>query len=244
MKRPLHFVGDAITNATHNPLIYFIAALFIGVGVNVISARIPESDVVFWIAVAVLGLMMLLISSRWFDPFWLTDRDRNRVVTVKGLTRKFKGLVVFVSVGGGAATARKAIEFHSEELRCVWAFHSVLSLGNADELKREFGSRVKPVPLSDEEFNNPSVIKDRIEEEVFANLPESWTESDVIIDITGATKLATAGAFLAGLPRNRHLQFVPPAQINAAGQGITPAEPLEIDISYTLKPVKRPPAAP
>jgi hypothetical protein len=70
-------------------------------------------------------------------------------------------------------------------------------------------------------------------------MPEHFFEDDIIIDITGGRKLTTAGAFLAGLPKGRHLEVINPKPTSADQHGPIPDDPLEIDISFDVKADRR-----
>ena len=88
-------------------------------------------------------------------------------------------------------------------------------------------------------FEDPEQVKDAIEDKVYGELPAGMRPDDIVIDITGGRKTTTAGAFLAGLPRGRHLEYNSPSEINIRGQGVKPGIPIQISLDYELRKLKR-----
>jgi hypothetical protein len=223
------------------------AAFLLGTSTNLLSAKLTETEGVWWWLV-VLGFPVLFFL--FSGPLNRITLGRFRPSASTEPAEKRKGLVVLASPREGIQTAAKAIEFHRPVLKQIWIVYSRGDLTSSEEaalklrqdLIRENGfkpDQIREIPLSDEAFKDPEEVRSAIESEVYAKLPESLTESDVIIDITGGTKTTTAGALLAGLPEGRRLQFTPPADRNIRGQGISPRDPLEIEIDYKIKKVRR-----
>jgi hypothetical protein len=149
-----------------------------------------------------------------------------------------------VSPGKGSETAAGAIEYHSHSpgFSRVWLVHSDTSKSSAEQLLEELSRRPHLsretfclLHLPDSQFDNPGLVHDLIERAVFRELPEGMTEAEVIVDLTGGMKGTSAGAFLAGLPRGRRLEYVSPATRDSRGRGTRPGEPIEIGIDYKLK---------
>lgn len=150
------------------------------------------------------------------------------------------------SHGEGIATARKAIEYHLPHR--LWVIHSDLSKPDFETDIRDWAvanrhltaSQICPIPLSDEQFEDPGTVQNEIDRKVYGDLPENWLEGDVIIDITGGRKQTTAGAFLAALPPGRRLEVnIPEAVSSEDARGKVPGDPVEIEISRRLKKVGR-----
>lgn len=183
------------------------------------------------------------IASPWLAKVWpkRTVEPNARI----SRANPFRGLVVFVSPGRGSGTAVRAVEYHGAALEHVWLVHSDASRETAEEVLEELSQRphlrremFELVHLADAQFDNPGAVQDLIERVVFQALPEGISETEVIIDLTGGMKGTSAGAFLAGLPRGRRLEYVPAAVKDARGRGTLPGAPIEIGIDFKLKRVR------
>jgi hypothetical protein len=227
--------------------IFLTAATFVlAVSSNLASASLPELTGVCWWFWTLLGpvLFVFAVGRLWTR---LALRELEPTVTSGQPPPPCKGLVVLVSHGYGVATAKKAIEYHQARLERLWMVHSEMSLADAEEIRRELLAAGKlrhgliaPIPLSNADFADPGKVQEAIETNVYGQLPESWRESDVILDITGGQKQTTAGAFLAGLPKGRRLEVNKFAKIDPqTGRGEEPGDPVEITIDYDLKPIRR-----
>jgi len=198
-----------------------------------------------WWASLVLPVVVgvAFIASPWLGKVWpkRTIEPSARISRANSC----RGLVVFVSPGRGSETAVRAVEYHGPALERVWLVHSDASRGTAEGILEELSQRphlrrevFELVHLADAQFDNPGAVQDLIERVVFRDLPEGISERDLLIDLTGGMKGTSAGAFLAGLPRGRRLEYVPAARKDARGRGTRPAEPIEIGIDYKLKRVR------
>ena len=194
-----------------------------------------------WLLPLVLGA--LFIASPWLPKLWPRGRIEARARIYRA--ESCKGLVVLVSPGKGSESAAKAIEYHQATLARAWLVHSDTSREAATALLERLSQRVEfsqgtfcPLHLSDAEFDNPGLVQELIERKVFEQLPEGIGESEVVVDITGGMKGTSAGAFLAGLPQGRRLEYVSPAATDTRGRGTRPGQPIEIGIDYKLKRVR------
>lgn len=193
-----------------------------------------------WVVAIVSGPFVLLfglLAGPWVRRLWQIEPHAKMFVA-----RPARGVVAFVSPGRGSETARRAVEFHGASLERAWLVHSEASREAAEEIVRELSTTehlrrgvFELVALSDPEFGNPGVVSELVNREVFEALPDGLSPEDVIVDVTGGLKGTTAGAFLAGLPRGRRLQYVQPAVRDDRGRGEAPGDPLEIEIDYKLK---------
>lgn len=198
------------------------------------------------VLIAPVPLWLVFIASPWLSRLW----PRRRVEASARIFRPepCRGLVVLVSPGKGSETAAGAIAYHGRfgNLSRVWLLHSDTSEEVARKLSEELSRRpelssesFRLLHLPDSQFDNPGLVHDLIEKAVFQELPGGMTEADVIVDLTGGMKGTSAGAFLAGLPRGRRLEYVSPATRDPRGRGTRPGEPLEIGIDYKLKRLPR-----
>src|SRR5258708_3864132 len=110
--------GRRFCDAGSNPIIYFAASVLLRIALNVLSAE---------------GSIL----SPVFRALW-PWRSREPVSSIRRPGGKYRGVVVLVSVGGGFATARKALSYHGEVMKHAWLIHSEASSGNAETLKSEF----------------------------------------------------------------------------------------------------------
>jgi hypothetical protein len=234
-----------------NPLMYFVAAYFLAVSVNLFSSE-PWLPWVKWgLEVGTpLVILVILLSPAAVRRLWPWGREVEPETTVYE-ARHCRGLVVLASPGPGIATAAKAVDFHSrlgDHLQTVWIFCSDSSGANADKLHRELADahpalEIVMQRMTDAAFQDIESIEERIESEVYASLEaRGWSDSDVILDFTGGTKTTTAGAILAGLPQARRMEFVPADRRDAEGRVIDPlaaGNPREIRIDYRMKRVRR-----
>lgn len=235
------FGGRSLWDPGHNPLVYFILALMVGASVNVLSGWLAQTFPVFSASASitiVVGAFIALLFPLIRQSL-LPQRVLEPISSLKVPATKHRGLIAFVSVGGGWATAEAAIRYHKELLVRAWLLHSPASKLNADKLFETFGDLVRLVPMTEEEFGDPEAVKKTIEW-IYAGLRDSsLNASDIVIDITGGTKTTTAGAFLAGLPAERNLQVIRAATKDIDGRALEAGEPIEIDINYALKPIPK-----
>ncbi|MBM4028234.1 MAG: hypothetical protein FJ280_23000 [Planctomycetes bacterium] len=233
-------IRESFWDARRSPLIFFAVAYFFGVSVNLASSLEFVARHKWWILLGVPAVIVIVILSPLFPQVW--PRRRAEPVSTIQPARKYRGLVVFASVGAGIETAIAAIRYQNPEF--VWCFHSDKSQNDAFKLKESFlreglltDEKLRLLRLTDEEFDNPGTVREAIENSVFSVLPEGMTERDVIIDMTGGLKTTTAGAFLAGLSPDRNIEIMKPASTDERGRGQVAGQPLEISISYRLKRV-------
>ncbi len=197
-----------------SPFLFFAAAYLFGISINLASTRISTDArwstilLVGGPALVLLAILAPAVVGRWF-------RDEVRATARYDNPLPHKWLIALASTGSGIATVEKAIQHHLPALEKVWLLCSegegteskpaALALREKLARKEHFPSGdCELVSLSVVDFNTPERVLEAIEK-IYAGLPEDLSPSDVMIDITGGTKPATAGAFLAGLPPGRHL---------------------------------------
>lgn len=237
MKR---YGGRSIWDAGYNPLAYFTIALVVGASVNVISGCIAQLFPVAAPRVSV-GIIVIALVALLFPAIRESLMPRRSLQPISSLKRdatKYRGLIAFVSVGGGSKSAERAIQFHTGTLVRAWLLHSPSSEADAARLKKNYGG-VQLVPLTEAEFEDPEAVKNTIDR-IYSTLHKDGLHTeDVVIDITGGTKRTTAGGFLAGLPEDRNLEVISAEEKDASGHAVTAGDPIEIDISYRVKPLGR-----
>jgi len=240
---------ESLYNPQANPLVFFIAAFCTGISINATSSLLisplakdnKTPALLIAIAFGIPALFALILITPGVLRWWIGDKEFSAAIH---RARHHKGVIAIASIGPGIDTARKAIEYHLPQLEKAWLIcsdgggQSSKPLALALKVELESTINLPPdiielVPLPVNEFEHPEAVKNAIEK-IYENLPENFSEKDVIIDLTGGRKLTTAGAFLAGLPKGRHLEVINPKGTGANGQ-IIPDDPVEIDISFSLK---------
>jgi hypothetical protein len=153
--------------------------------------------------------------------------------------RRHRWLIALASPPPGIGSAEAAIRYHLPQLERVFLLCSRGEPPNSSAAATQLRDRLvnegvlgnpeqmKLVVLSPEEFKDVEVVRAKIDE-IYAGRPGDVEGEDIVIDITGGLKTTTAGAFLAGLPRGRHLEYVSTDAVNVAGYAIRANEPSEI----------------
>ncbi|HXO20896.1 MAG TPA: hypothetical protein VOA87_13350 [Thermoanaerobaculia bacterium] len=241
MKSTLRRLRRGLWEPGASPVTFFVGAFLFAISANLVSSRLQEhSTLASGFVFGIVGLILVVLVSRR----WLADDIRPTVDY--GAPRKHKWLVALASPGGGIATAEKAIRYHLPVLQKVYLVCSrgkepPLSEPAAKDLIKKLEQegllaqgQIELIPLSATAFDDPEAVRSAIEA-LYDLLPEGIAEHEVVIDITGGKKTTTAGAFLAGLPRGRHLEYVPATRVSSEGRGEEPGDPIEIVIDYKLK---------
>lgn len=239
-------IQESFWDVRKNPLVFSSVAYLTAVSSNLASTHVAPEGIMREIVLYGPPLLLIFVI---LSPFLerVVPRRRIQARPTVYAARKYSGLVALASPGGGIETARAAVNYHRPELRVLWLLCSKTSgdaaKGLAADLVRSGSLRtddIHLVVLSDDDFADPERVRSTIESEVYAKLPDGLTEENVIIDITGGKKETTAGAFLAGLPGERHLQVVRALSVDERGRGLVPGPPIEINIAFTIKKAKEP----
>ena len=180
-------------------------------------------------AITVASLLVLLGSA------WLISKVVNRNRPVQPLPGKRsptprKGLIVLVS---NRESLEKAIEYHASALEHCWMVFSGRSETTANDAAEDLeraGKQVHSVKIDD--VYDPIEFRNKIAD-VYANLPKGMTESDVILDFTGMTAVASVGSVLACLNADRPIQYTPP-QFDKDLKPVASKDPIEIVLDYSM----------
>ena len=147
------------------------------------------------LALGGVTLFVRHISSRLRQPIPVLP-DKRRPAPRRGLI----GLV------SSEETIRKALEHHRGALQWVWLVCSEQTLPRAQALRNEITENVAIVLIDD--VYDPAECRCKIDD-IYTHLPDGLTESEVILDFTGMTSVASVGAVLACLNAPRPMQFTP-----------------------------------
>ncbi len=232
-----------LITAERIPLLFYIVGYLLSLSANINSNWLQHNAAARWLLALVVPLAILTLLAppivRRFLPLSPVPTARQH------RAGECQGLVALVSSGDGAATARKAIEYHAATLRRIWLVHSPDSAAEADKLVDDLSRHERlsvrhfeKISLTDKAFGDPEAVRDAIEERVYRRLADIMPpipQSEVVVNIMGGMKQTTAGAFLAALAPGRRIEVVPALTRDDRLRGMTPGDPLEIEIHYTLK---------
>lgn len=180
-------------------------------------------------ALALCGVTLFVrhISSRLRRPI-PTLPDKQRPTPRRGLI----GLV------SSEETIRKAVDYHRGTLQWVWLVCSEQTLLRAQTLRDEMAENVVIVVIDD--VYDPAECRRKIDD-IYTHLPAGLAASEVILDFTGMTSVASVGAVLACLNAQRPMQFTP-GVYNPELQKPQVMEPIEVvlhgDASQALEEVE------
>lgn len=279
-KRP--WIVEAIESPEKHPFAFiFVFTLAISVAGNGISTLLLdtfctwlEANSQFTKASWQFGLVIILVlaialGSTNLAAIWKRLNGRAVIpyqTNVKPLTKTFKGLIVFMSLGADPP-ARTAILHHWQgsngKLKHCWIICGGNSIPAAkdlvDRLHREdniptnfFQSDTKYPNLQDPSqpfslaidndmmMNDPSHIRELIEciYSAAKESPFDLEENEIIIDFTGGLKPTSAGAILAGANPDRRMEYILSDYDPATRKPIN-SRIMEIDIAYKIKPTDR-----
>lgn len=143
---------------------------------------------------------------------------------------KRKGLIVLVS---REETGRSAIDYHIGTLERCWLVCSTAGQSSSAAVNLQShceGKNVAASVVPVKDAFDAMEIRDRVHE-IFATLPDGWTDTDIIADFTGMTAPASVGMVLACLSPSRALQYVT-AQYDAKLNPQIPGPLVEIDLTW------------
>lgn len=176
-----------------------------------------------------IGAFLSIILFGWLLRKFLYRRQLSTFSIGKKKPEQRKGLILLVS---NFLTASAAIETHKELLSKCWLICSDTSEKIGNELRNEFendSTEFEVISIGDLEVFDPVIVKNKVDE-VYSNLPDYFSEQDIILDFTGMTAVASVGAVLACIGKNRPMQYIP-APYNQKLKAVQPLEPIEIELN-------------
>jgi hypothetical protein len=177
-----------------------------------------------------IGSLLVLLAAMWF-----LNRLAHRLHPAPPLPdkkppKKRRGIIFLVS---NEPTIRKALEWHGETLTWCRLICSEQSMPLATKLKAELKEQGKDVELAlVNDVLDPVECRNAVDE-IYAKLRPDLTESDVILDFTGMTAIASVGAVLACLDEQRAIQYTP-GVFDKDLKAIQPRDPVEIVLHWGL----------
>ncbi len=176
-----------------------------------------------------IGALLSIILLGWILRKVLYRRQIETFSIGKKKPHQRKGLILLVS---NILTARTAIELHRDLLTNCWLICSESSEKIGEELQAQYeneSTRFDIIPIKDFDVFDPKILQKEVEN-IYSNVPEFFTEQDIILDFTGMTAVASVGSVLACVGKNRPMQYVP-APYNQNLKAVQPLEPIEIELS-------------
>lgn len=177
-----------------------------------------------------IGSVLTLIGVGWFLSRLAHRLRPAPPLPNKRQPEKRRGMIFLVS---NEPTIRKALEWHGASLRWCWLVCSEQSMPLATKLKNELveqGKRAELVLIND--VLDPVECRNKVDD-IYARLPDGCAESDVILDFTGMTAIASVGAVLACLDERRAIQYTP-GVFNTELKAVQPRDPVEIVLNWGL----------
>lgn len=239
------FGPDVFLDPKKGPIAFVLVSYFLAVSANFGFAFFSCFPWGKWLIG--LGFPLFLLGFIGFTPYvarlWTRLTSSNPQPTILPKAQPCRGLVVLVSPGPGAGSARTAIEYHRPHgLRRVWLLHSETSRPDAEKILAqlravpELESRL--ISLTDSEVLDPETVRNAIENEVFDETSHGLTPAEIVIDITGGQKTTSIGAFLAGMPEGRRIEMVSAGTTDKRGRAMSGGDPFEIVLNYRVKPLR------
>ncbi|MEW6127208.1 MAG: hypothetical protein AB1757_09230 [Acidobacteriota bacterium] len=179
-----------------------------------------------------IGAFLFILFSGWLLRKFLDRHRKTTPLIGKKQPAMRKGLILLVSQ---EAVCKKAIKWHQQILSKCWLVCSAKSNKIGERLKEEFENHstdFEIVPITDTDVFDPLALKWKIEE-IYQNLPQFFSEEDVIVDFTGMPATASVGAVLACFDKDRPIQYTP-APYNEKLEAIEPLNPIEVKIDWSI----------
>lgn len=176
-----------------------------------------------------IGAFLSIILFGWLLKHFLYNRQIAAFSMGKKKPDQRKGLILLIS---NILTAKAAIQFHKELLTHCWLVCSESSEKSGIELKNQYeneSTEFTIIPINDQDVFDPLIFKNEIEK-IYSNLPSFFSEQDIIVDFTGMTAVASVGAVLACVGKDRPMQYVP-APYSQKLKAVQPLEPIEIELN-------------
>ncbi len=218
-----------IINPETLPL-FLIGAIFLSILGDSISKIVffLFGDTITAATTIAVSAVLILFLSLWIIAKRLEKQEKPKVNLDKHPPKAHRGLILLVS---RPEPCRSAINYHQNKLEKCWLICSAQSLSIAQELHQEFSA------LPQVKFSDPIVINDVYDplefyycvKKIYQNLPEGWTQKDIIADFTGMTAQGSVGAVLASSLSKGHLQYTPAEYLEGKPTGRS-LEPMEIVI--------------
>ncbi|HOJ21313.1 MAG TPA: hypothetical protein PLY56_07250 [Armatimonadota bacterium] len=142
---------------------------------------------------------------------------------------KRRGLILMVS---RLEPCEKAIAYHRPVLERCWLICSLQSLEVARTLMKRHPDVCESAPIVINDVHDPLEYRNAADRIYTQELPEGWSEADVIADFLGMTAQGSVGMTLACLSPSRPLQYTVP-HFDNDGKPLEPLDPIEIVLDWS-----------
>ena len=204
---------------------FIIGAIFLSVLGNAVTNFIfsllsvnPTTS----LAVALGSVLIFGISVVLFGK-GLEKLPNSHLIPNKETPAKHRGLILLVS---NFEACKKAIEYHSPDLKYCWVICSNKSSKIAAELREAYPQVKFSDSLIVDDVYDPLSFYKKVKK-IYENLPRDLSEAEVISDFTGMTAHASVGMAFACFSRECELQYTP-AHLDENGKPIGSLNPIEI----------------
>lgn len=209
---------------------FLFGSVFLGVLANAVFSLLTfytgQSSPLPLAAIAI-GSVFIFLSAAWLFTKFLERVQPRPIHAHTHQPSKHRGLILLVS---RLDPCEQAIAYHQPKLEQCWLLCSAQTLPIAQQLQKNHTDVCVEDPIIVNDLNNPLEVKNLIEQR-YTRLPNTWSESDLIVDYTGMTAHCSVGAALACLPSTRHLQYTPALfDENRDPQGS--GQPIEIRLDW------------
>lgn len=212
---------------------FLLSAVLIAAMVNLATNALSEAMGPGW-TVAVLAL--LLVATLTFANVYAGQVRRaiergERVISGRGAPDRHRGLILMPT---RAPTGQQAVDYHRDRLEHLWLIVTPEMREPANQLRtyaESLGVTCHWLELADEydAWGCYQLVREVFQSHALAvNLPPR----EVIADLTGGTKLMTAGMALACGDLNQALQYVPTRYVGA--EPTVPFQPIEVKLGRAI----------
>lgn len=178
----------------------------------------------------IIGSLAVLIGVLWFLSRLAHRLRPAPPIPNKRPPDKRRGIIFLVS---NEPTIRKALAWHAESLEWCWLVCSEQTMPLAAKLRAELTEQGKNAELAlVNDVLDPVECRNTVNG-IYAKLPMGLSESDVILDFTGMTAIASVGAVLACLDEQRAIQYTPGVFDNEL-KAVRPRDPVEIRLNWGM----------
>ena len=209
-------MGDAGANSLTSIFLIMFGAVLIGVissavyGILVLTIGESWKFLALYAVIAFLALIVIGIAISKAIDYLRKDK-----ITIAGEEEQFppyRGLVLLLSPGGGKSD-EPALRRHlntaaNPALERCWVICTSASKPAYESLKNTYGSRVDLIPETLEDSTSIRSTFFCVKSVIDKALAVDISVEDLIVDVTGGTKMMTAGAALACTERDIAIQYV------------------------------------
>ena len=177
------------------------------------------------VVLVVIGVSVWLVSLNVSRKLAFLSNPIPQGIKCRPLRQQYRGLILLVSRD---EPCREAILFHLPRLERCWLICSPQSIAEAEKVSESFPTVCQDALIVVNDVYDPIAFRDYVNQ-IYATLPDGWSEGEVIADYVGMTAHASVGMVLACVGKQRPLQYTP--AINTRdGKLIGSMEPIEVNL--------------